>query len=544
MNSSMSKSCCTNCNVLHSKCSILQEQVKILTDKLTELILHDKAYNNDISVQCNLPLPSESVSCCTDDLVNYQTDFTQTISEFLQASDTTTNFSIEDNKPKQAIGINLLELVPRSDINPCHIISGTPFDQFDINELDGSCDYQMHLDNRTLAYYGEVPYRYGHISHNIRPFSTNPYLCEILKCVESVVPDLDFNSVLITKFQNGNDFLRLHSDNEDEIQDKSYIATISLGMSRAIQFKPLSPDNRIDTTISPKHGSIYVMTSESQRFFQHSVPPDTSTLPRISITLRYINPSRSNMKLPMITPQNVIIQPHITKSHSPTSNCIAQNSPVVKSNETGVKQKTKTLYISSSMFSGLKGSKLSSQSQDATVLFYRGATAGGILSKLKNDPEFLSLDPKSIQNIYVLCGTNNVDKILNVPFSKCSSQVSSSYDVNFDQNCFNHTTQEFDQIYQFLHNWNSNALINFVNLLPRVSLARNQVINMLNNYLYNQCSKSNAANFINTENTRNLFCRNGYRNDVYFSMTGSDNVHLNHAGIIRISKHLKYLAHN
>ena len=61
MNSSMSKSCCTNCNVLHSKCSILQEQVKILTDKLTELILHDKAYNNDISVQCNLPLPSESV---------------------------------------------------------------------------------------------------------------------------------------------------------------------------------------------------------------------------------------------------------------------------------------------------------------------------------------------------------------------------------------------------------------------------------------------------------------------------------------------------
>ena len=105
-------------------------------------------------------------------------------------------------------------------------------------------------------------------------------------------------------------------------------------------------------------------------------------------------------------------------------------------------------------------------------------------------------------------------------------------------------TQQFDQIYQFLHNWNSNAIINFVNLLPRISRVRNQVINMLNNYLVDQCSKSKFAKFISTENTRHLFSRNGYRNNLYFSTVGTDNVHLNHTGIVRISKHLKYLAHN
>ena len=525
----MSKNCCTNCNDLLRKCSILQEQVKILTEKLTELVLDDRAYN-DMNVQCNLTLPSESVSCCTHDLVNHQTD-------------TTTNFLIDDSKPEQAEDINLLELVSLSDRKPCHVINGTPFNQFDIDKLDSSCEYQMHLDNRTLAYYGEVPYRYGHISHEIRPFSSNPYLCEILKHAKSVLPGLDFNSVLVTKFNNGNDFLGFHSDNEVEIQDKSFIATISLGKSRAIKFKPLLPDVRTVTTISPKHGSLYVMTSESQSFFQHSVPPDTSTSPRLSITLRCLNPQRSVVPVPLITPHHVIHQPNLPQPHSSLSYSTAQSSPAVNSQETSVKQKLKTLYISSSMFSGLKGSKLSSTSQDATVLFYRGATAGGILSKLKNDPEFLSIEPKNVQKIYVMCGTNNVDKILNIPFSKCSAHVSSS-NVQFDQNRYNHTTQEFAEIYQFLHNWNSNVHINFINLLPRVSLARNQVINTLNNYLHDQCSKSEFANFINTENTRNLFCRNGYRNDVYFSMNGSDNVHLNRAGVIRISKHLKYLAHN
>ena len=195
------------------------------------------------------------------------------------------------------------------------------------------------------------------------------------------------------------------------------------------------------------------------------------------------------------------------------------------------------------MFSGLHASKLSSSSQEATVLFYRGATAGQILSRLKNDPKFLSINPRSVNKIYLMCGTNNVDKILNIPFSRCSSFVDIG-NVNINKTLLDMTTQEFDQIYHYLHNWNMDATINFVNLLPRVSLARNQVINMLNSYLITECQNTHSANFISTEESRHLFSRNGYRNNKFYSMAGSDNVHLNNLGIVRISKHLKYLAHN
>ena len=46
------------------------------------------------------------------------------------------------------------------------------------------------------------------------------------------------------------------------------------------------------------------------------------------------------------------------------------------------------------MLKNLNSKKMSSLSQKAHVFAYSGATAGGILSKLKSDPEFLKMDPK------------------------------------------------------------------------------------------------------------------------------------------------------
>ena len=47
-----------------------------------------------------------------------------------------------------------------------------------------------------------------------------------------------------------------------------------------------------------------------------------------------------------------------------------------------------------------------------------------------------------------------------------------------------------------------------------------------------------------TELDRSLFSfRNGYRRVNYFH-NGEDNVHLNNLGVIRLAKHLKYVAHH
>ena len=266
------------------------------------------------------------------------------------------------------------------------------------------------------------------------------------------------------------------------------------------------------------------MTRESQDFFEHSVPRDECTGMRISITLRLIKSPVS----PLITSVPSTVQQSV------------QNVPV---SSTPQSFKPTTLYISSSMFSGFKPLKLSSMHQDATVLFYRGATAAQILGKLKQDQTFKGLNPTSVTKIVLMCGTNNVDKILGIPFSHCSSYVESGA-VKVNSEVMNETFASIDAIYSFLREWNQNASISIVNILPRISRSRNFVINELNKYLHNLCVNMGNTNFINTERDRNLFTWRSYRRSDYFSKSGSDNVHLNSNGVVRLCKHLKYVMHN
>ena len=175
---------------------------------------------------------------------------------------------------------------------------------------------------------------------------------------------------------------------------------------------------------------------------------------------------------------NEICQPPLPICHppSPVSQIIHPvNSPSTHAHQNS--PKPTTLYISSSMFSGFNSSKLSSLSQNAVVLFYRGATIAQILGKLKQDPDFNKLDPSLISKIYVLCGTNNIDKILGIPFSHCSSFINLD-SVQCNQELLNQACSSINDIYQFLHAWSYNAKINFVNIRPRISRSRNVTINL------------------------------------------------------------------
>ena len=89
-------------------------------------------------------------------------------------------------------------------------------------------------------------------------------------------------------------------------------------------------------------------------------------------------------------------------------------------------------------------------------------------------------------------------------------------------------------------------MINLINILPRFSCVRNSVINYLNMFINDLCYRNPYyMNYVNTEASRNLFSnKEGYRKDEYFNQRGTDNVHLNILGIVRLGKHLKYLAHN
>ena len=392
-----------------------------------------------------------------------------------------------------------------------------PFASFDVKMLDHDINYYQRLGSRSTSYYGDFSYSYGKVKHEARtiPKSGN-YLCNILRHVNTVLPSFKYNSVLVTRYSSGSDFLSYHSDDEPEIVSDSNILTISLGATRICKFRklPISTTNPEHSQFV-RHGDAIMMSRKSQDLFQHSIIPDDCQSLRISITLRLLRSSE--------------------QSHSVN--------PVVNEDE-GSQDDAYTVYIGDSMFRNLNSKKLSSNSQKAIVLYYPGATASGILNRLQNDPVFRKIESSKVKKIILFAGSNNVDNILNVPSNLRSSLIS---DFNYvAENMLNEAKIEISELIGYLHSWCSSAKINIVNILPRKSLNRNTVINALNLHIKNlSIIYNNNVCMVSTELHRSLFSFNdGNRKENYFSFNGSDNVHLNNTGLVRLAKYLKYFAHH
>ena len=163
---------------------------------------------------------------------------------------------------------------------------------------------------------------------------------------------------------------------------------------------------------------------------------------------------------------------------------------------------------------------------------------------MKDDPKFKNLDPTKVKNILVFCGTNDVDNILSIP-RHFQSDIVKKGTFWSSENLINRVKVDYTKLVDFLHNWSCNADVNVLNILPRESIARNEVINILNYHIVQSSQSKNYVNFVSTEKDRNLFSsQNGYRKSDFYSDRGTDNVHLNSYGLIRLAKHLKYYVHN
>ncbi len=428
-------------------------------------------------------------------------------------------------------------------------LQGVPFSDFDAEKL--VCDIQdfVCINNREVKYYGKFRYSYGRTQHEPCNIPENSYMSKLVHRVASKYPDLVFNSVLVSKFINGNVSLPMHSDNEEEIVKNSDILTVSLGESRTVNFQQKKGGKLVPIQVD--HGQVYVMSALSQTDFLHGIPKEPScTGLRVSLTFRYIQPPNTSY-VNAGTPSDRL-EEEVTNSQKEIENFLQDlasspetPAPLEKSSATALlphKKPVDTLFISSSMFRYLKESELRSDEHTSKVLFYPGATAGGILKKLQVDPSFININPKDISKIYLLCGTNNVDQILEVPWNLYNSAYVDM--KRYNDTMLGRTMVEIEHLVMFLNKWSEEATINVINILPRASVARNTVINRLNEFISKLCYNL-GHNFVSTELDRYLFStRHGYRRDDLFNVVGSDNVHLNSAGIVRIGKHLKYLMHH
>ena len=458
-----------------------------------------------------------------------------------------------------------LECMDELTTQPFCLTPGHPFRGFDVNQLDHELEYSHEFHNRKARFYGDVPYRYGDTIHEACNIPKDSYLLSIVDHVKTIFPHYAFNSVLINKYENGNSHIPLHSDNETSIRPNSSILTISLGETRIIKFQPKNSKHGSEISITLQHGDVFTMSSISQQIFKHGIPKDQSKSMRISLTFRDLIYDANNstilnssldsvgkflLDLSSTQPSKSTDVPdyeldHSVLPHEPlSSTTILSNlppQPLHSPIQIPVKE-VDTIFISSSMFADLNPSKLSSDCHKSAVFFYRGATAGGICHKLQNDVDFKELDTSSVKQIFLLCGTNDIDNILNVQkYNHSNINVEST---NYDAHKFEKTVNDIYNLVNYLHERHFNAKINILNLLPRASISRNSVINDLNHYIVSICHQLGYLNFINTEHKICLFSSSdGFRKYTYFKRIGSDNVHLNNSGITRLGKHLKYLLH-
>ena len=530
---------CRNCCNLKNDLSVLEQNLKTLLKE-----------NNFLRQQLSL---SESNSD------NNNSEQVTTISSVVEGE----KQDISQNSPANSYS-------NQNSIQPFYLLPEHSFSNFDVNMLCSEIDYSHCLNNRKVKFYGDAPYRYGDTLHEPCPVPKNSYILTIMDQVKLMFPHYSFNSVLINQYDNGSNHIPMHADDETQIKPDSDILTISFGESRIIRFCPKNNVLGSEASINLQHGDVFIMSAVSQKLFKHGISREFGKGMRISLTFRdlihtqEINSSFASTDIsldlsaiettlasspgalntipnngPNSTPLSVESNTHLTSKNINTPIKSYQNELAPFNVSDG---SVETILISSSMFADLDESKLSSEHQKVKVFFYRGATAGGILRRLKNDHEFLAIDPDNIKQVFMMCGTNDVDNILHVD-KNMHTNINVDF-KNFDIHRFDNTTNDVECLVDFIHGWSSKAKINLINVLPRASRHRNNVINNINQYIRNICLRNNYLNFIDTEFKLYLFSNSdGYRKSIYFKPIGTDNVHLNKSGVVRFGKHLKYLLH-
>ena len=167
------------------------------------------------------------------------------------------------------------------------------FDNFILtDESDKLLDFLSKVDFRSeggheVATYGA---KYNYMGHKSQP---KP----LPECLQSLMDKLnqtktggtyELNACLVNRYEGPESKLPEHSDNEYSINPSSDIFTVSLGDVRKVIFRDIFSDKEMEHT--PQANSLYVMSRDSQNFYQHRIDRDSSfTGVRYSLTFRSVH---------------------------------------------------------------------------------------------------------------------------------------------------------------------------------------------------------------------------------------------------------------
>lgn len=179
---------------------------------------------------------------------------------------------------------------------------------------------------RLMAWYGDPGSSYRFSGKTYQPHSFTPLLLDIKSTVEQIIqsdsmlspcmPASGFNSVLLNWYRQGQDSMSWHADDEPELGEKPFIASLSLGSARWFHFKPktakkstnqplkglgssaaqssaekmlTAEQNSPTQKILLEHASLFVMFNDFQSQYVHALPKTKREVgDRINLTFRSV----------------------------------------------------------------------------------------------------------------------------------------------------------------------------------------------------------------------------------------------------------------
>ena len=165
-----------------------------------------------------------------------------------------------------------------------------------LSRLQSDIDWQQpsitiygksHPIPRLQAWMGDRPHTYRYSGTDFTSDTWPGYLAS-LATILSGIAGVEFNSVLLNLYRNGQDSMGWHSDDEPELGDAPVIASLSLGAERDFTLRPCG-STRQAHSLRLEHGGLLIMKAGMQSHWQHALPRRAGvTEPRINLTFRRI----------------------------------------------------------------------------------------------------------------------------------------------------------------------------------------------------------------------------------------------------------------
>lgn len=161
-----------------------------------------------------------------------------------------------------------------------YVAAAIPTADADLAFLTDEVDWLDHMRARQTASFG-VPYNYSGQQYPAREM---PPVISGLGARVAELSSHPFNNCLCNRYETGANTMGFHSDSYDGLVATSRIAIASFGSPRTLVFRSL--DKRERSEIILEHGSILLMTRETQLAWTHAILRDDTAQRRISATFR------------------------------------------------------------------------------------------------------------------------------------------------------------------------------------------------------------------------------------------------------------------